>query len=150
MFSMSKKKAYKTNYSGIDKINNDVLDFVFLIGPDKKVSSIAGKLASLAVDIQAKTYEKIIEHCERKGIKYAILGDGVRGVDLNDIPPEANSLVIYGHGSVISNRHKISLTNTGQAVDTLDIIENAKIKIIMCAPAFAKVQICLESHSQKI
>jgi hypothetical protein len=121
------KKGYTSNYTENDRKNGQVLDFVFFIGKDNP-----GETA------HAKLYKKIKADCEAKNLKYVILGDGVTGVNLNDIKnlPNANNAVIYGHGNVRNGRHIISLMN--KVSDSLDIVkaiqERIKCKnIIYCS-----------------
>jgi len=96
--------SYTSNYTEQDRISGVPVDFVLFIGKDEPPSTF-----------HADFHKKIIAHCESRKppIKYMVFGNGVTGVDLDDIaklPKVVNNMAIFGHGNSGYAGHTMSLT----------------------------------------
>lgn len=106
------KSTYTSNCTEEDKQNG--IDFLFIIGKDNPGETT-----------HAEDYAKIKADCEKKGLKYIILGNGKDAVNLDDIEnlPRVRNTIIYGHGIVLKDNHMISLTEGGVLVKSMEIIQ---------------------------
>lgn len=104
--------SYTSNCTEEDKQNG--IDFLFILGKDNP-----------GENTHAEDYAKIKADCEKKGLKYIILGNGKDAVNLDDIEhlPKVRNTLIYGHGIVLKNNHMISLTEGDVLVKSMEIIQ---------------------------